>query len=457
MKNRAAHNKVSRRNIFPEIVNLRFCIFLCCLLLLLCSSIAAPAPSSYAITGAKIFTLTGAPQENATILIRDGKIAAIGARIEVPPGVQIIDAKGLELYPGLFDPITQMGLSEISAVPSTVDSSETGQYNPDVVAATAVNPESAHIPVTRADGITDVVAVPASGGFDFSGSLGVIGGQASAIHLAGWTSEELVTRRSVAMVLNWPRLVTRSFDFATLSIKQRPFTEVKAEYEKRVIELADWLDRARHYAQALEKGSRNNFERDLKLEALVPVVRGQLPLLVFANRSREIKSAVEFCDKQKVKMILAGGTEAYKLKELLKSKNIPVILRPTLRVPDEEDDPYDRAMTEPAELSAAGIKIAFASFDNSFARRLGQFAGAAVAYGLSHDEALKAVTLYPAQIFGLDKELGTLEVGKTANLIVTTGDPLEVTTQVRYVFIQGQLTSLDNRHLQLYQHYSQRP
>jgi imidazolonepropionase-like amidohydrolase len=292
---------------------------------------------------------------------------------------------------------------------------------------------------------------------DFSGTLSIIGGQASAIHLAGWTSEELVTRRSVAMVVNWPRMVTRSFDFATFTIRQRPFSEVKAEYEKRVTELTDWFDRARHYAQAVEKGSRANFERDLKLEALVPVIGGQLPVLVFANRSREIKSAIEFCDKQKLRMILAGGTEAYKVKDLLKSKNIPVILRPTLRLPDEEDDPYDRAMTEPAELSAAGIKFAFASFDNSFARRLGQFAGAAVAYGLSHDEALKGVTLYPAQIFGLDKELGTLAVGKTANVIVTSGDPLEVATQVRYVFIKGQLTSLDNRHLQLYQHYSQRP
>lgn len=427
------------------------------LLLANCTAIAQPQASAYAITGTKIFTLTGAPQENSTILIRDGKIAAIGAHLEIPAGVQTIDGKGLEVYPGLFDPITQMGLSEISAVASTVDSSETGLYNPDVVAATAVNPESAHIPVTRADGITDVVAVPASGGMDFSGSLGIIGGQASALHLAGWTSEELVTRRSVAMVLNWPRLETRTFDLATLSFKQKPYAEAKTDYEKRVSELTDWFERARHYAQALEKGSHTSFERDLKLESLVPVIRGQLPVLLFANRSRDIKNAIEFCDAHKLKMILAGGTEAYKVKEILKSKNIPVILRPTLRVPDEEDDAYDRAMTEPAELAAAGVKIAFASFDNSFARRLGQFAGAAVAYGLSHDEALKAVTLIPAQIFGLDKELGTLEAGKTANVIVTTGDPLEVTTQVRYVFIQGQLTSLDNRHLQLYEHYAKRP
>lgn len=431
-------------------------IYFFVLLASISACIAVPSPSSYVITGAKIYTLTGPPQE-AALLIRDGKIASIAPHIDTPAGAQVIDGKGLEVYPGLFDPITQMGLSEISAVASTVDSSETGLYNPDVVAATAVNPESAHIPVTRADGITDVIAVPASGGMDFSGSLSVLGGQASALHLAGWTSEELVTRRSVAMVINWPRLVTRSFSLETFEFRQRPFTEVKAEYDKRVTELNDWFDRARHYAQALEKGSRNNFQRDLKLESLVPVIRGQLPVLVFANRSREIKSAIDFCDKQKLKMILAGASEAYKVKDLLKSKNIPVVLRPTLRAPEEEDDPYDRALTQPAELAAAGIKFAFASFDNSFARRLGQFAGNAVAYGLSHDEALKGITLYPAQIFGLDKELGSLEVGKTANLIVTSGDPLEVTTQVRYVFIVGQLTSLDNKHLQLYQHYSQRP
>jgi imidazolonepropionase-like amidohydrolase len=447
---------VLRGNLRFQNFNLKLTILFLALLVAVCICAAVPAPSSFAITGAKVYTLAGAPQDNAAILIRDGKIAAIGAHIEIPAGAQVIDAKGLEVYPGFFDPITQMGLSEISAVSATVDSAETGLFNPDVVAATAVNPESAHIPVTRADGITDVVAVPASG-MDFSGSRGVIGGQASALHLSGWTSEELVTRRSVAMVINWPSIETRTFDFTTFNFKTKPFSEAKTEYEKNVMELTEWFDRARHYSQALEKGSRRNFERDLKLEALVPVIRGELPALVFANRSRDIRSAVEFCDKQKVKMILAGGSEAYKVKDLLKSKNIPVILKPTLRAPDEEDDPYDRAMTEPAELAAAGIQIAFASFDNSFARRLGQFAGAAVAYGLSRDQALKAVTLNPAQIFGLDKELGTLEVGKTANLIITTGDPLDVTTQVRYVFIKGQLTSLDNRHLQLFQHYSQRP
>ncbi len=200
-----------------------------------------------------------------------------------------------------------------------------------------------------------------------------------------------------------------------------------------------------------------NIERDLKLEALVPVIRGELPVLVFADRARDIRNAVEFCDKQKLKMILAGGAEAYKVKELLRSKSIPVILRPTLTAPLDEDEPYDRLLSQPAELADARVKIAFGSFDNSFARRLGQQAANAVAYGLPYDEALKAVTLYPAQIFGLADQIGTLETGKIANVIVTNGDPLELTTDVRYLFIKGQLTSTDNKHKALYEKYLNRP
>ena len=174
-------------------------------------------PSVVALTHAKIFTLAGAPIENGTLIIRDGKIAAVGANVEVPAGAQVIDAKGLQIYPGLFDPITQMGMSEISAVNATVDTTETGAYNPDVVAATAVFPSSEHIPVTRASGITEVLAVPDSGGFDTRGSSGVIGGQASAINLAGWTINEMLIKRSVAMVISWPDIETRSFDFTTFS------------------------------------------------------------------------------------------------------------------------------------------------------------------------------------------------------------------------------------------------
>src|SRR6266478_1594923 len=434
----------------------RTLLFLSCFLTILYfpkSPSAQAQPTTYAITHAKIFTLSGATIDDGTVVIQNGKIANVGAAVEVPAGAQVIDGKGLQVYPGLFDPVTQMGLREIAAVSATVDSAETGAFNPDVVAAEAVLPSSEHIPVTRAAGITEVLAVPASGGMDSAGPAGVLGGQASAIHLSGWTISDMLLKKSVAMVLNWPEIETQTFDFSTFSRKQKSYSDAKQEYEKQVDELTDWLDRARHYAMALGHGGATDYQRDLKLEALVPVTRGELPVLVFADKARDIRNAVEFCEKQKLKMILASGAEAYKVKDLLRSKGIPVILGPTLTLPREEDDAYDRLLTQPAELSAAGVKFAFGSFDNSFARRLGQQAANAVAYGLPYDEALKAVTLYPAQIFGLADQVGTLESGKIANIIVTNGDPLELTTEVRYIFIKGQPTSLDNKHKALYEIY----
>jgi imidazolonepropionase-like amidohydrolase len=415
------------------------------------------ATTTFAITHAKIFTLAGAPVDDGVLVIKDGKIAAVGTNVDVPSGAQVIDGKGLQVYPGLFDPVTQIGLSEISAVSATVDTTETGTINPDVVAADAVLPSSDHIPVTRAAGITEVLAVPASGGFDSRGNSNLLGGQASAIHLAGWTINDMLIKKSVAMVIDWPTIDTESFDFTTFSRKQKPYSEAKQEYDKQVDELSDWLDNARHYAVAWGHGGPAEYQRDLKLEALVPVIRGELPVLVFASRAREIRAAVEFCDKQKIKMILAGGAESYKVKDLLRSKNIPVILQPALTEPLDEDDPYDRSLSTAAELVDAHVKFAFGSFDNSFARRLGQQAANAVAHGLAYDEALKAVTIYPAQIFGLSDQIGTLENGKIANIIVTNGDPLELTTDVRYLFIKGQLTSTNNKHQELYEKYLNRP
>jgi len=417
---------------------------------------APVAQSDTAITHAKIFTLAGAPIEDGTVVIHDGKIAAVGANVSIPAGAKVIDAKGLQVYPGLFDPVTQMGLSEISAVRATVDTTETGSFNPDLVAATAVLPSSTHIPVTRAAGITEVLAVPASGGFDSSGATNLIGGQASAIHLAGWTAGEMLIRKNAAMVMDWPGIETQSFDFSTFSTKEKPYSDAKKEYDKSVDQLTNWIEESRHYAQ-VAAASGAIYDRDVKLEAMIPVVRGEMPVLVFADKARDIRNAVEFCEKQNLKMILAGGSEAWKVKDLLRSKSVPVILRPTLEYPREDDDPYDRLMTQPAELVAAGVRIAFGSFDNSFSRRLGQQAANAVAHGLAYDDALKAVTLYPAQILGLDGELGTLETGKIANLIVTNGDPLELTTEVRYLFIKGQLTSTDNKQKDLYEKYLNRP
>jgi imidazolonepropionase-like amidohydrolase len=431
--------------------------------LVLAASLAIPASpqtadttTTYAIKGGRVFTLAGGPIENGTVVIRDGKIAAVGANIAIPQDARVIDATGLEVYPGMFDPVTQIGLNEVSAVSATVDVSELGDYNPELVAATAVNPASAHIPVTRANGITAVIAAPGTASLDLS-SGGLIAGQASAFNLAGWTMDEMQINRSVAMVINWPSIQTASFDFASFSVKEKPYADVKKEYDKSINALSDWLDRARHYAQAKEKGSPALYERDLKLEALVPVVEGKLPVLVIADEARDIRNAVDFCSKQNLKMILGSGAEAWKVKDLLKEKKIPVVLAPTNRLPEQEDTPYDKPYTEPSELFAAGIPFAFSSFATAFSRRLPQFAGTAVAYGLPHDEALKAVMLNAAQIFGLADQIGTIEPGKLANVIVTNGDPLELQTQVRYLFIKGQLTSIDNKHRDLYEQYRKRP
>src|SRR5882724_5342123 len=238
-----------------------------------CVCNAQSSAGDIAITHAKIFTLAGPPIQDGTVLIHDGKIAAVGTGVAIPAGAQVIDAKGLQVYPGLFDPVTQMGLSEIGAVSATVDTTETGSFNPDVTAATAILPSSAHIPVTRASGITEVIAAPASGGFDSRNATNLVGGQASAIHLAGWTAEEMLINKRAAMVVDWPGIETRSFDFSTFSIKEKPFADAKKEYDKQVNELADYVEQARHYEQALKSSPGAGFQRDVKLEAMAPVIR----------------------------------------------------------------------------------------------------------------------------------------------------------------------------------------
>lgn len=418
------------------------------------SSSDAPASAVYAIKGAEIFTLTGAPIQNGTVVIRDGKIAAVGANVAIPDGAKVIDASGLQVYPGMFDPVTQIGLEEVPSVKATVDTVETGPFNPDVTAATAFNADSAHVDVTRAAGITEVLTVPGSLG-GRGGSASIIGGNASAVDLGGWNINDMVIQRHAAMELTWPSISTRSFDFATFSVHNMPFDEAKKQYQKKVDQLSDLFDKARHYAQAMKSGS-DDFPRDLKLEALAPVVDGKEPLLVIASSERDIRNAVAFCEAQKVHMILGGAEEGWKTIDLLKKDNIPVIIGPILSMSQTEDEPYDADYAMPGELYSAGVKIAFGSFNTSFSRRLPQYAGTAVGYGLPHDEALKAVTVNAAQMLGLD-DIGTIQPGKVANIVITDGDLLELRTHVKYLFIKGQETSLENKQRELYERYSKRP
>ncbi|MPY89758.1 MAG: amidohydrolase family protein [Luteitalea sp.] len=408
-------------------------------------------PTTYAIQGARIVTLAGRPIERGTVVISDGRIAAVGADAPIPTGAEVIEAEGLQVYPGLFDAISSLGLTEIGAVAATNDETELGDFNPQLLAAQAVHPASEHIPVARASGLTHALSVPGIG------ESSLVPGQASAIHLAGWTIEEMLLSRTAALVVNWPTYRLTSSGPPNFSRRSRSFAEAKKEHDEKIRQLSEWLDQARHYGAAVEKGSRDRISPDRKLEALVPVTRGELPVLVNADRVREIKEAVDFCEKQKLRMILAGGADAYKLTDLLASKKIPVVLGPIQALPSSEDEPYDIRYTTPAVLHKAGVLFALGTFNSSDSRTLPYEIGNAVSYGLPWEAALAAITKAPAEIFGVADTVGTVEVGKLGNIIVTDGDPLEIQTVVKYLFVNGRLTALDNRHLRLYEQYRARP
>ena len=411
---------------------------------------------TYAITGARVSTVSGPVLENATVVIANGRILSVSATAPVPAGAEVIDGKGLDVSPGFFDAMSQLGLTEIGAVNATNDISEVGAYNPQVDAATAIHPATDHIPVARANGITHAVAVPGiSSGFGSSGP--VIGGQASAFNLDGWTVEEMLINRSVGMVVNWPSVQARSFDTATFSMRTRPYREAKEEQTKQTREIARWIGDAREYRAAKAKGG-DRVARNLKLEALAPYATGERPWLVRAGRERDIRDAVAFfVDTHKQRIVLVGADEAWKVAALLAEKKVPVIVGPTQALPDSDDDPYDATMAAPAVLHKAGVTFALSTYSSSDARNLPYEIGTAVGFGLPRDVALRAITLAPAQILGLDAQVGSIEPGKLANLVVSRGDPLEIRSEITHVFIKGVPVSLQTRHTQLYEKYRQRP
>jgi len=402
-----------------------------------------------AIRGGTVHTLAGAPIESGTVLIENGLIAAMGRNVSVPAGVQVIDATGLHVYPGLFDAMSQLGLTEVGAVDVTNDMTELGDYNPQLLAMTAVHPASEHIPVARANGITHTVSMPGGRGG------GVISGQGSLIHLDGWTVEEMVIEPSVGVVLNWPTIQTRRFNFATGSATESSYSDAKKAYDEKIKELDEWLEGALHYEAALAAGT--DVERDLKLEALAKVLDGELPFLVSANSERDINAALDFARRNSVRVVLLSGSQAWKVADRLAAEKVPVILGPTQSLPEGEDWGYDQMYALPGQLHAAGVKIGFATFGASASRNLPYEAGSAVSFGLPREEALKAVTINPAEILGVGDRLGTIETGKIANLIVTDGDPLEIKTQILQLVINGMIADKMNKHLQLYERYQARP
>jgi len=407
----------------------------------------AQAPT-VAIRGATVHTLAGPDIEGGTVLIENGVISAVGRDVSVPAGVQVIDAAGMHVYPGMFDAMSSLGLTEVGAVDVTNDMNELGDYNPHLYTMAAVHPASEHIPVARANGITHTVAMPGA-------SDGGIGGQGSLIHLDGWTVEEMLIEPSVGMVVSWPSIRTRRFNYATGQVTEQSYREAKRAYDEKIEQLGDWLEGARQYRAAIQAGT--DVERDLKLEALTKIIDGSLPLLVSASSERDINGALDFAEQQDVRIVILGGDEAWKVAERLARENVPVILGPTQSLPGEDDDGYDQVYAQPGQLFAAGVKFGFGTFDASASRNLPYEAGSAVGFGLPHEEALKAVTINTAEILGVGDRLGTIEPGKIANLVVTDGDPLEIQTQFEHIIVNGHVADKMNKHLELYERYRARP
>ena len=409
--------------------------------------------NEYLIRDAKIVTVTGATIARGSVHIKDGKIVAVGERVTAPATAKVIDARGLSVYPGLIDSGTTLGLTEVSSVQETRDITELGDFSADAKAIVAVNPNSELIPVTRANGITTVLTSP-------RGRL--VAGQAALINLDGWTWQEMAVKQVAAMAMEYPRL---SFGGGGggggFRQQQQQGGDPRQAALLQVEALKKKLDEASAYARAKDARAKDaslpSRTTDLVLEAMIPVVKGELPVVMQANTEAEIKGAVELADKYKLKLIIGGADQALKVASLLKSKNIPIIIGPVTEVPNREDDAYDRNYAMAGELFKAGVRFAIQTNDAAYVRNLPYEAGTAAAFGLPREEALKAVTIYPAQMFGVDSMIGSIEAGKMANLIITDGDPLEFRTNVKQMFINGKPVDLTTRHTKLYEKFNARP
>ncbi len=434
------------------------------LALLAAIPVLAGTDDTFLIRGATVHPVASAEIQNGSVMVRDGKIVGIGHNLAAPKGLRIIEGKGLHVYPGIIDSATQVGLSEVSSIRETNDTGELGKFDPQLRAEVAINPASEHIPVIRANGITTVITLPMAegGGGRRGASSGIIGGQAALVHLDGWTWEEMDIKKSAGMTMRIPTIISPGGRFANADFPAEfgggrfSFADSKKTYETELRELREFFEQARRYQKA-KAANEKGFQTDLKFEAMLPVLERKQPLVVMAARERAIHDAVLFADQQKVNVIIADPKELGKMGPELKARNIPAILGPTLALPVRDDDPYDSTFTLPNDFFRAGVKFAFGTFNNQFVRNIPYQAATAVAFGLPYEEALKAVTLNAAQIWGVSDRIGSIEEGKWADLMVTDGDPLEAKTQVKQLYIKGKTVDLDNRHKRLYEKYLNRP
>ena len=402
-----------------------------------------PQKQPVALTNATIHPVGGPAIERGTLIFDGGKITALGRDIAPPANAETIDLAGKHVYPGLFEPLNDIGLIEINSIRATIDGQEIGQLNPNVRGVVAVNPDSEIIPVTRSNGILVTLAAPYGG---------LMSGRSGVIQLDGWTWEDMTIKPDVALQIQWPQS-------AGGGRRGRGGGEEAsaARAQQGVEQIRQALADARAYLTA--RAADPKFPRDARWEALKDVLTGELPVIINADDLRQINGAVAFAEREKLKLIIAGGYDAPQCAALLKKHDIPVIVGGTYRLPRRRGDAYDTAYAVPAELQKAGIRFcisARARFGASQVRNLPYHAAAAVAFGLPADEALKAITLYPAQILGVADRVGSLAIGKDATLFVADGDPLDTPTQITAAWIRGRKVDLNDRHKTLYQKYDEK-
>ena len=434
---------------------MRTCSFLVASLLFI-AALAHPAlgqkapgrQGAFAITDARIVSVTGPVIENGAIVVRADTIAALGADVQAPSDAEVIDGSGLTVYPGLIDSGTRLGLVEVGSLAETRDYSEIGDLTPQMKALTAVNPNSVSIPVTRVNGVTTVVTAPGGGLFP---------GTAALIDLHGYTPTQMLHGGVEMMVLDFPSTGRRGrFD-------QRSQEEIEKASKEALDKLNEVWDEATLYAridsaQAAGAGSRIDIDYVPAMEALVPAIRGEMPIVIDANAADDIRAALEWADERGVtdQVILSGVSEGWRVASEIAEAGVPVLAGPVLSVASRESDRYDKPYANAGLLHDAGVQVALRTGDSENVRNLPYHAGFAAAYGLGKDQALRAITIEPARIFGVDDRLGSLEVGKQANLFVTDGDPFETKTSVLYLFIDGYNIPMESRHTKLYDEFLNR-
>ena len=409
------------------------------------SSDQIPAPSQdhpILIQGGTIHTISHGILENADILFENGKITSVGQNLDIPAEAEIIDASGQHVFPSLISAGSTLGLQEIGAVRATRDYAEVGAVNPNVRANVSYNPDSELIPITRSNGILLALSVPRSG---------LISGTSSLMMLDGWTWEDATIKHPVGLHLFWP-----SMNIPKPKPGKQKEKKDKDSRLKSIQKIDDLIQKARAYAQL--KATRSpSFKHDLRLEGMLPVISGEIPMFIHANEVRQIEAAVYWAERQSVKMVLVGGKDSWRVIQLLKEREIPVIYTQTHSTPMRRFEQYDQAFITPSQLYAAGVKFCISNSESPFQtphiRNLPYHAAKAASYGLSWKEALRSITLSPAEILGVEDKVGSLEASRDATFFIADGDILDIRTQVNMAFIQGRRVDLSDRHKTLYSKY----